>query len=62
MCQVNACLISGGSEKEIMEDVQLLNFEGDELVLRDLFGDEKRLKARIKLINLAKHKILLEEL
>ena len=62
MCQINACLISDGSEQQIMEDVQLLDFEDDDIVLRDLFGDEKRLKAKIKLINIAKNKILLEAL
>ncbi|MDY6970302.1 MAG: CooT family nickel-binding protein [Spirochaetota bacterium] len=62
MCQINACLISDGSEHQIMEDVQLLDFEDDDIVLRDLFGDEKRLKAKIKLINIAKNKILLEAL
>ena len=62
MCDVNASLFSNGKEEEIMQDVQFLDVQGDDLVLRDIFGIEKRVRARIRTINFARHKILLEEL
>lgn len=60
MCESNAYLINQGKEEEIMQDVQFLDIDGDDLVLRNLFGIEKRLRARVRAINFARHKILLE--
>ena len=62
MCQSNAYIINQDKEEEIMKDVQLLDIQGDDLVLRNLFGIEKRLRARVRTISFAQHKILLEEL
>lgn len=62
MCESNAYLINQDKEEEIMEDVQFLDIQGDDLVLRNLFGVEKRLRARVRTINFARHKILLEVL
>lgn len=44
-----------------MENVIRLTYEGDEVVLADLFGDELRLRARVKEIALLDHRIYLEE-
>src|SRR5680860_1596852 len=52
MCEAHAYLASDGGQEKIMENVVTLNYDGDDLVLRDLFGDEKRLKARIREIAL----------
>ena len=62
MCESNAYLVNQGKEEEIMQDVQFLDVDDGELVLRNLFGVEKKLRARVKAINFARHKILLEAL
>ena len=62
MCEANAYLVKGGREELVLEDVSILRSEKDELFLQNLFGDQKKIKARIKEMNLIDHKIILEEL
>ena len=61
MCEANVYLVKGGKEELIFEDVSILRPERDELYLQNLFGEQKRMKARIKQMNLIDHRILLEE-
>ncbi len=60
MCEANAYLIKGGTEELILEDITLLRPEGNELFLENMFGEQKRVKARIKEMNLTTHRVLLE--
>jgi predicted RNA-binding protein len=60
MCEANAYLIKGGTEKLILEDITLVRPEGNELFLENMFGEQKRIKARIKEMNLTTHRVLLE--
>ncbi len=62
MCEASVYLVKGGREELVLEDVAILRPERDELYLQNLFGEEKRMKARIKEMNLIDHKIVLEEL
>ncbi len=61
MCEANAYLVKGGKEELVLEDVSILRPEKDELFLQNLFGEQKKMKARIKELNLINHRILLEE-
>jgi len=60
MCEANAYLSKGGKEELILEDITLLRPEGDELFLENMFGEQKRIKARIKEMNLTTHRVILE--
>jgi predicted RNA-binding protein len=60
MCEANAYLIKGGNEELILEDITLLRPEGNELFLENMFGEQKRIKARIKEMNLTTHRVILE--
>jgi predicted RNA-binding protein len=60
MCEANAYLIKGGAEELILEDITLLRPEGNELFLENMFGEQKRIRARIKEMNLTTHRVLLE--
>ena len=60
MCEANAYLITEGKEELILEDITLLRQEGSELFLENMFGEQKRIKARIKEMNLTTHRITLE--
>lgn len=62
MCEANVYLVKQGKEELVLEDISILRSERDELYLQNLFGEQKRMKARIKEMNLIDHKILLEEL
>lgn len=60
MCEANAYLSKGGNEELILEDITLLRPEGDELFLENMFGEQKRVKARLKEMNLTTHRVILE--
>jgi predicted RNA-binding protein len=62
MCEANAYLIKEGKEELILEDITLLRPEDGELFLQNIFGEEKRIKARIKEMNLTTHRVVLEAL
>jgi predicted RNA-binding protein len=63
MCEANAYLIKEGSEKLIMESVDIVEPEGsDTWRIVDIFGDQKYIKGRIKGMNLVDHKIIFEVL
>lgn len=61
MCEANAYLVKEGKEELILEDLMILRPEGTELFLQNIFGEQKRIKARIKEMNIVDHRVLLEE-
>ena len=62
MCEANAYLIKENEEELIMESVDVLEPQDDNTWrLIGIFGDQKIVKGRIKLMNLVDHKILFEE-
>jgi predicted RNA-binding protein len=64
MCEAHAYLLAAGATDEpperVMENVVRMTFDGDLVVLQDLFGDEMRLDATVKEIALTQGRILLE--
>lgn len=62
MCQSNAYLAIDSKEELIMEDVILIKPEGEKILLFSLFGEKKRINAKIKTIDLLDHKLIFESL
>lgn len=60
MCEANAYMLEGDKERLIMESVDKLTVEEQGLLLVNIFGEQKLLKARIHSLALVDHKILLE--
>jgi len=60
MCEASAYIIKDGREELILKDVDKLETEDDEISLVSIFGDQKRIKARLKALSLVEHKIILE--
>lgn len=60
MCEVIAYLVSNSKEKEIMRDVVTVEVQGNHLMFRDIIGNEKRLQAKIKKVDLMHHKVTVE--
>ena len=60
MCEANAYLIEGDDEKLVMEAVDTIEPEGDGLLLNNIFGEQKLLKATIHSLALIEHKIYLK--
>jgi predicted RNA-binding protein len=61
MCEANAYLIKDGSEKIIMESVDIVRPEDNGIYLLNIFGDQLKIKAHVKEMNLVDHRILLVE-
>ena len=61
MCEANAYLLKEGKEELLLEDISILRPEQEELYLQNIFGVQKKVKARIKEMNLLDHRIVLEE-
>ena len=62
MCEANAYLFKEGKEQLIMESVDIVEPEGEDAWhLVGIFGDQKKVKGRIKAMNLVDHKIIFEE-
>ena len=60
MCESNAYILRDGKEELVLEDVDIMESDGDQIRIKNIFGEEKMLKARIKRLSLVDHKILLE--
>ena len=62
MCEANAYWNKENKEELVMEDIMILRPEEGEIYLQNIFGEQKRVKARIKEMNLVDHRIILEEI
>ena len=60
MCQSTVYTVDQGQEECILEDVAWVGIEGNQVTLRTLFREPVCLSARIKEIDLMKHRIILE--
>jgi len=60
MCQSTAYLLKDGKEELLFEGVDTLENKNGEVKMVNLFGEEKKVRARIKRFSLVDHRILLE--
>jgi predicted RNA-binding protein len=59
MCEANAYLIEGDSERLVLESVDKVEPEQGGLRLVNIFGEQKFINATIYALSLVDHKILL---
>jgi predicted RNA-binding protein len=62
MCEAHAFILKDGEEEKVLESVDLVELEGDEVKLVSIFGEQKIFKARLKLYDNTKRKIVFEPL
>jgi predicted RNA-binding protein len=60
MCEAHAFILKEGKEEKVLENVDLVKLEGDEVRLTNIFGEQKSLKARLRLYDNNERKILFE--
>jgi predicted RNA-binding protein len=60
MCELKAYLKKTDGEELVLEAVNQVRTEGDDVVLKNLFGEEKRVRAAIREVSLVKSRVLLE--
>jgi len=61
MCETKVFIEKNGKKEEILENVINIQSEEDGLFLKDLFGEQKFIKAKIKYIDFMKHEMVLTE-
>jgi len=60
MCEAHAFILKEGKEEKVLENVDLVELEGDDVKLTNIFGEQKSLKARLRLYKNSEQKILFE--
>ncbi len=60
MCDLKAYVRNNDREELVLESVNLIRSEGGEVVLRNLFGEEKRVRGEVREVSLAKNRVVLE--
>ena len=60
MCEAHAFILKDGKEEKVLEDVDIVEMDGDEVKLVSIFGEQKNLKARLYRYNNTERKILFE--
>jgi predicted RNA-binding protein len=61
MCEATAYLLKNGQEELVLKDVDVIEPDGDNVRIVNIFGEQKVLKAEIRSLNLINHKVLLVE-
>jgi predicted RNA-binding protein len=61
VCEANAYLLKDGQEVLVLEAVDVLENEGGQVRLANIFGEQKVIQGRIRSMSLVNHKILLEQ-
>ena len=62
MCQSDLYAIDTGQQELLLEDVARVQIQGEELTVEPIFGEPIFLNARIKDIDLMKHRIVVERI
>lgn len=62
MCLSKAYVARNGNEELLTEEIASLEVEGEKLLLKTLFGEQKEVTASIRRIDFMTHRILLENL
>lgn len=62
MCEANVYLVREGREELLLEAVDVMEPRGERLYLRNIFGEQREVAARLKTTSLLHHKIILEPL
>ncbi len=60
MCESRVLMATPEGEQVVLDDVTAMLPESDGFLLTTLFGEQKHVRAKIKVIDLLKHRIILE--
>lgn len=62
MCEAAVYLLRDGQEELLLESVDQLEAREAQIKMVSIFGEQKEVRAKIKLFSLVDHKIILEPL
>ena len=61
MCDLKAYVRHDDREELVLESVNQVRVEGGEVVLRNLFGEEKRVPGEVREVSLTKNRLIVEQ-
>lgn len=62
MCESNVYIRRGENEEKVLEEVEILRPEGEGIIfLANIYGEQKRIKAKLVSIDFTEHKVVLSE-
>lgn len=61
MCEAVVFVVRDGEKRKVMENVVTVSPEGHQLLLTDLFGEQKLITARVEKVDLMGHEIILSQ-
>jgi predicted RNA-binding protein len=61
MCDLNAYILKQGKEELLLESVNNVRVENGEVVLRNLFGEEKKVRGQVREVSLTKNRVIVEQ-
>jgi predicted RNA-binding protein len=62
MCEAHAFVLKDGMEEKLLDSVDLVEIEGQQVRLVNIFGEQKSLRGRLKSYNNSTGKIVFEPL
>ncbi|WP_027369299.1 CooT family nickel-binding protein [Desulfovermiculus halophilus] len=62
MCDVHVFLKTGETQEKILESVEYLEADGEQITARNIFGEEKTVRARFTLFDSSQNTIILKAL
>ena len=60
MCDLKAYVRNNDREELVLESVNNIRTEGGEVVLRNLFGEERRVRGEVREVSLTKSRVIVE--
>ncbi len=61
MCDIKAYVRKNDREELLLESVNLIRQENGEVVVRNLFGEEKKVRGEVREVSLAKNRLIVEQ-
>jgi predicted RNA-binding protein len=58
VCDLKAYVLNNDKEELLLESVNHIRSEGGEVLLRNLFGEEKRVRGDVREVSLVKNRVL----
>jgi predicted RNA-binding protein len=59
VCDLKAYVLNNDKEEFLLESVNHVRSEAGEVVLRNLFGEEKRVRGEVREVSLVKNRVLI---
>jgi predicted RNA-binding protein len=60
MCDLNAYVKKQGKEELLLESVNQVRVENGEVTVRNLFGEEKKIRGAVNEVSLVKNRVVIE--